>query len=122
MLLLRLCPLIPFNGLNYIGGITSVSWEEFTMALIGTLPLQLLLVIMGATTQSMMAYHPTEEQRVGLKIVIFSGIAFGIFGLILLWRLCKRQLQEVRSGFEISLSFVFFVLVQTTPARRCGLG
>ena len=50
MLLLRLCPIIPFNGLNYIGGVTSVSLEEYTQALIGILPITLLWCTVGAVS------------------------------------------------------------------------
>lgn len=32
-LLLRMCPVIPFNALNYIGGITGVKWQAYTFAL-----------------------------------------------------------------------------------------
>ncbi len=40
-LLLRMCPVIPFNALNYIGGITGVKWQAYTFALIGIFPWQL---------------------------------------------------------------------------------
>lgn len=62
MLLLRLCPIIPFNGLNYIGGVTSVSLEEYTQALIGILPITLLWSTVGAVSSIQMLQECTEHQ------------------------------------------------------------
>lgn len=50
--LLRMCPIIPFNALNYIGGITGIKWTAYTFALIGILPWQIVLVFIGATVGS----------------------------------------------------------------------
>ena len=38
MLLLRLSPLIPFNALDYISGVTSISLRDYSLALCGILP------------------------------------------------------------------------------------
>ena len=38
MLMLRLCPILPFNALNYVGGVTKISMEEYTFALVGIIP------------------------------------------------------------------------------------
>ena len=40
--LLRLSPIIPYNALNYIAGATAVSFRDYTFALIGLLPGELV--------------------------------------------------------------------------------
>eukprot|EP00978_Attheya_sp_CCMP212_P038547 scaffold192017_cov55-Attheya_sp.AAC.1 len=94
MLLLRLCPIVPFNGLNYIGGITKVSPKDFTFALVGTLPFQLLLVIIGATTKSLVEVDPNNTQELWLIIVVCAGIGFGIVAIVAAWKTCKKELQK----------------------------
>lgn len=97
MLLLRLCPLIPFNGLNYCCGITGVRLEDFAMSLIGILPFQIFTVFVGATAGSLALrdqskYNPSQE--VGFVILIASGCAFGIIALVYIWKLVKKELRK----------------------------
>ena len=96
MLLLRLCPIVPFNGLNYIGGVTKVSAQDFTLALVGTLPFQLLLVLIGATAENLVEIDLTNAQQLGLIIVVCAGIGFGIVAIIVTWKNCQKELQKVR--------------------------
>lgn len=101
MLLLRLCPLIPFNGLNYICGITGVSLEDFTMSLVGVLPFQIFTIMVGATTGTLalrLARHDdyNKSQQVGFVILLASGIAFGLLALVQTWKFVKKELRKVR--------------------------
>lgn len=79
MLLLRLCPLIPFNGLNYICGITGVKWEEFTLSLIGILPLQILMVAIGATAGSLTKAQSlgNNDHQLVATVLVGVGLASG---------------------------------------------
>jgi uncharacterized membrane protein YdjX (TVP38/TMEM64 family) len=102
MLLLRLCPLIPFNGLNYCCGITGVSLEDFTMGLIGILPFQVFTVIVGATTGTfaLRSAHNvgqdqySSNQEIGFVILIASGCAFGLIALVYIWKVVKQELRK----------------------------
>jgi uncharacterized membrane protein YdjX (TVP38/TMEM64 family) len=117
LLLLRLCPLIPYNALNYLGGITKVSWKTFTLSLIGMLPYQILIIVMGASAGSL-AYakqlenaqddddpheefedyenvETTEEQEMLLLLVTSMGIATLIIAMVLTFRYTKKELQKV---------------------------
>jgi hypothetical protein len=100
MLLLRLCPLIPFNGLNYICGITGVSLHDFTLSLVGILPSLIFTAVVGATagTLALSSNHNSiysNSQQLGWIILICSGVAFGIIALVLTWKLVKKELQKV---------------------------
>ncbi|KAL7517774.1 hypothetical protein ACHAWX_002662 [Stephanocyclus meneghinianus] len=52
-LLLRLSPIIPFNIINYIGGVTAISLKDYTRALIGILPGTVLYCFIGASAGSL---------------------------------------------------------------------
>ncbi|EED86849.1 predicted protein, partial [Thalassiosira pseudonana CCMP1335] len=52
MILMRLNPLIPFGVLNYLFGISGVSWESFILAMVGVMPWHLWLICLGASANS----------------------------------------------------------------------
>lgn len=121
MLLLRLCPLIPFNGLNYCCGITGVRLEDFCMSLIGILPFQIFTVFVGATAGSFALrdkdkYNPSQE--VGFVVLIASGVAFGIIALVYIWKLVKKELRKVSSyGGNAFRCFVLLYVVERITQR-----
>lgn len=105
MLLLRLCPIIPFNGLNYCCGITGVKLEAFAFSLVGVLPFQIYTVIVGATTGSLRLSsagpeYNNESQRVGWMLLIAAGCTFGIVALVYTWKLVKKELRKVRNDIS----------------------
>ena len=88
MLLLRLCPLIPFNGLNYCCGITGVRSEDFAKSLIGILPFQIFTVFVGATAGNFALRDQGEYnaiQEVAFVVLIASGVACGIIAPVYTW-------------------------------------
>ena len=94
MLLLRLNPLVPFGVLNYLFGITGVGWEEFLLAMVGIVPWHTLLLFPGASAETM--YDEDVETTLAGVILIGIGVAFGILGLVIMWRYAKVELQKVR--------------------------
>eukprot|EP00538_Stauroneis_constricta_P013402 CAMPEP_0119545904 /NCGR_PEP_ID=MMETSP1352-20130426/520_1 /TAXON_ID=265584 /ORGANISM="Stauroneis constricta, Strain CCMP1120" /LENGTH=336 /DNA_ID=CAMNT_0007590523 /DNA_START=110 /DNA_END=1117 /DNA_ORIENTATION=+ len=94
MLLLRLCPLIPFSALNYIGGVTGISWVEFGASIVGILPLLVLTVTMGATAGNIVSSNPTADQQLTLSIMMFAGVGFLIIAVIIAWRFAKKELES----------------------------
>eukprot|EP00577_Skeletonema_sp_RCC1716_P032417 CAMPEP_0113427700 /NCGR_PEP_ID=MMETSP0013_2-20120614/31451_1 /TAXON_ID=2843 ORGANISM="Skeletonema costatum, Strain 1716" /NCGR_SAMPLE_ID=MMETSP0013_2 /ASSEMBLY_ACC=CAM_ASM_000158 /LENGTH=247 /DNA_ID=CAMNT_0000316163 /DNA_START=131 /DNA_END=871 /DNA_ORIENTATION=+ /assembly_acc=CAM_ASM_000158 len=48
-LLLRLSPIVPFNAINYIAGVTGISLKDYVIALIGILPGTILYCFIGAS-------------------------------------------------------------------------
>ena len=50
--LLRMCPLVPFTAFNYVMGITSVSFFDYTIGSIAILPGTIVYVFIGTTIGS----------------------------------------------------------------------
>ena len=49
MLLLRLCPVIPFNLLNYMMGITAIRFQDYMIGSTAMIPGTLVYVFIGTT-------------------------------------------------------------------------
>jgi hypothetical protein len=96
MLLLRLCPIIPFHGLNYIGGVLSVSVQQFAKSMVGIVPMMLLWIYCGASSQILgqARLSGTEEVGITWMILLGSGTAFGIIGLVLIWKFAIKELTK----------------------------
>lgn len=96
MLLLRLCPVVPFNGLNYIGGVTAISMEDFVFALIGVLPLILFTVVLGATAESLLVNQQDQDLTVQefavRKVQIVVGLLFVMVAVIITLYKAKKEL------------------------------
>lgn len=52
VLLLRLCPLVPFNAFNYAMGITAVSFFDYAIGGFGMIPGTIVYVFIGTTLGS----------------------------------------------------------------------
>ena len=52
VLMLRLCPLVPFNAFNYAIGITAVKFWDFAIGGVGMIPATVLYVFVGTTLGS----------------------------------------------------------------------
>jgi uncharacterized membrane protein YdjX (TVP38/TMEM64 family) len=76
MVLLRLCPIIPFNALNYVGGITAVTFEEFVLSLVGILPLTVLTVLAGATASSIASANRGDDYSLRITYLVLMGVGF----------------------------------------------
>ena len=105
-LLLRMCPVIPFNALNYIGGITGVKWQAYTFALIGILPWQIVLVFIGATVGGVNNMHEDDQNSYN-TVSITIGCVFSVISLLFMWYYARKELkreiaahQEVEPGEE----------------------
>jgi len=105
MLLLRLCPLIPYNGLNYLGGITGLPWETFMFSLVGMLPYQIFIICMGATAGHFStneeesdaaeeSSETTELQLIGKIILMGGGVAAFLIAMAITFRFTMKELQK----------------------------
>jgi uncharacterized membrane protein YdjX (TVP38/TMEM64 family) len=110
MILLRLSPLIPYNALDYISGVTSISLWQYSLALIGILPGTILFCSIGATASSLAdgTKAAKENDQVRLWSMIM-GILFALAGISVASYYSKVeldriiQMQEVEEASRIDL-------------------
>ncbi|KAL7578394.1 hypothetical protein ACA910_012794 [Epithemia clementina (nom. ined.)] len=103
MALLRLCPIIPFNALNHVGGITKISLEEYTFAMIGIIPNIVLWVLVGATTNNIQNTDTEGGVHVFYITMLVCGIIFAVVGLFLLYRFGRDELhREIKAQRALS--------------------
>jgi uncharacterized membrane protein YdjX (TVP38/TMEM64 family) len=95
MLLLRLCPLIPFSAVNYIGGITGAKAVHFTLALVGMLPGQILTIFIGATASSIQGKELSGRERRIQLIAINLGLLLAFVSFVIIWYFARKELKKV---------------------------
>jgi len=94
--LLRLCPIIPFNGLNYIGGITDVKMSEYILSLVGILPITAFTVSAGATTENLMGMrgYYTARQYIGYFTLMGVGAVFFAVAMLVTAFFARKELER----------------------------
>lgn len=95
MILLRLSPLIPYNALDYMSGITSISLVAYCLALIGILPGTILFCFLGATASSLTESTSSKHEVVRIISLVF-GLVFAIIGVAVASYYSKVELNKVR--------------------------
>lgn len=98
MLLLRLSPLIPFNALDYISGVTSISLRDYALALCGILPGTIMFCMVGATASSLADADSMSGSRTLRIISLVSGLLFAVLGVSAASYYSKSELNKVRRG------------------------
>ena len=73
MTLLRLSPIIPFNAINYIAGVTALGFWSYFWALLAILPGTTLYVFLGATAGSLSDSEMGGEDPTITIIVVVVG-------------------------------------------------
>ena len=93
MILLRLCSIIPFNALNYIGGVTGVTLRDFNLSLVGIIPRFLIDAVIGGTAESLMAsdYSLSDIKCWTLLLSCFIGLV----ALFFIIHLSRVELKKV---------------------------
>lgn len=93
MALLRLSPIIPFNAINYISGITSISLLSYSMANIAIIPGTILFVFVGASTSCI-----SNNMGNGATVTIVSfviGAVFALIAIVLTSVYARRELNQI---------------------------
>ena len=94
--LLRLSPLVPFNVINYIAGVTSVSFRDYAISLFAILPGTILFVFLGASAGSLTESATSGGDNSTITIIVaVVGAVFGILAIVMTARYAKRELQRV---------------------------
>jgi uncharacterized membrane protein YdjX (TVP38/TMEM64 family) len=101
MVLLRLSPIIPFNVLNYVSGITGIQFHHYCIALLGMIPGTVLYVFLGASAGSLSEIgddndgNEEEESKTITIVVIVVGVIFGILAVGVTSYYAKQELNKV---------------------------
>ena len=108
MVLLRLSPLIPYNALDYMSGITAIPLWSYTVAMLGMLPGAVSLCFIGASASSLTDNSATENRT--LKIVtIVAGVGFAAGGVFVASYYSKRELERVSNWYRGRTQVYFLV-------------
>eukprot|EP00804_Cyclotella_cryptica_P009008 CCRYP_003115-RB/>CCRYP_003115-RB protein AED:0.07 eAED:0.14 QI:0/0.5/0.4/1/0.5/0.4/5/1706/938 len=100
-LLLRLSPAMPFNALNYIGGITAVSFRDYWRATcIGITPGLLWTIFVGATfgtinNRGVDGKDEFDRDSIRKGVVLGLGIGLGVMGLIGTAMYARQELTKI---------------------------
>jgi uncharacterized membrane protein YdjX (TVP38/TMEM64 family) len=99
MALMHLSPVIPFTALNYVAGITSISFSSFAVSLVFILPGSVLYVFVGASAGSLAesARNGKGNKAVTIGIVVL-GIVFAIAGVFLTSHFARKELNQIIEG------------------------
>lgn len=95
MLLLRLSPLIPYNALDYISGITSISVQHYSLALVGLLPGGIVMCYIGATASSLADGAAATENKAVRTAVLIAGLFFALAGTAVASYYSKIELDKI---------------------------
>jgi len=103
MLLLRLSPIIPFNAINYIVGVTAISFRDYILAMFAMLPGTVLYVFLGASAGSLADSANSGDNITVTIIVIVVGVVFGIAAIAATSYYAKKELNRVLAARQASV-------------------
>jgi len=116
MVLLRLSPIIPFNVLNYVSGITAIKFIHYCLACFAMLPGTILYVFLGASAGSLSEIgggnedennandadlddetieQLEKEDKTVTIVVIVVGVVFGVLAIAVTSYYAKQELNKV---------------------------
>ena len=95
MALLRLSPIIPFNVLNYIAGVTAIGFWQYVWAMFAVLPGTILYVFLGASAGSLADSANSGDNSFVTIIVVVVGIVFGVLAVALTSYYARQELRKV---------------------------
>ncbi len=94
--LLRLSPLVPFNAINYLLGVTAVTLRPYILSCLGMLPGTLLYVYIGSSAGSLIDSESSADNNKTLTIVgIVVGIVFGVGAVAATTYYAKKELAKI---------------------------
>ena len=105
VLLTRLCPIFPFNLLNYAFGVTQVSLKDYILGSFGIIPGTVLYVYMGslATDLAMInqGYQPTNpEAQIWKWVMQIIGLIATIAITVYVTKIAQKALRESMIAVE----------------------
>lgn len=96
MTLLRLSPIVPFNLLNYIAGVTAIPFWSYFWANFGILPGTVLYVFLGASAGSLTdSANSGDDNMTVTVVVIVVGVVLGILAIAVTSYYARKELNKV---------------------------
>lgn len=94
--LMRLSPIIPFNAINYLLGVTAVPLRSYILSCMGMLPGTLLYVYVGSSAGSLIDSESSANNNKTLTIVgIVVGVLFGVGAVAATAFYAKKELKKI---------------------------
>jgi uncharacterized membrane protein YdjX (TVP38/TMEM64 family) len=125
MVLLRLSPIIPFNVINYVAGVTAISFWSYVLALFAIIPGTVLYVFLGASAGSLADSANSGDNLTVTIIVVVVGVIFGFLAIALTSYYAKKELNRVvasrQAEIEIEHEQLDEELVPETPPESNAL-
>ncbi|CAM9491348.1 unnamed protein product [Pylaiella littoralis] len=108
MILLRLSPLVPFSGFNFIAGLTKVSLRDYLAGCAGIVPGTLAFVYIGASTagtmneQEAMAEEDADRTQCLIRLItlIVGGVA-AVLAIVAVTVYARRALKQALVESEL---------------------
>jgi len=97
IVLLRLSPLVPYNVLNYVCGVTSVSFRDYAIGMFGILPGTFLYVLLGSSAGSLVDSSSSGDNSTVRTVSIVVGIVFAILGVYATTYYANKELNTILS-------------------------
>ena len=100
IILLRLCPLIPFTILNYLMGGTAISINKYILGSFGMIPGTIVYVFIGTTISSIAdaASGNTSgngNNKILILVLIIVGSILACAGIVYVSIVAKKKLKEI---------------------------
>lgn len=95
MALLRLSPIIPFNALNYIAGVSAIGYKQYVWTLFAILPGTILYVFLGASAGSLTDSANSGDSMTITIVVIVVGVVFGLLAVALTSYYARQELHKI---------------------------
>ena len=103
MLLLRLSPLIPYNALDYMSGVTSISTKDYSLALTGLLPGTIVFCYLGATASSLAEGRTSSEDGPIQTVAMVLGVIFALAAIVVASYYSRLELDKVSACLCVHL-------------------
>lgn len=96
MILLRLSPIVPFNAINYILGVTSAKLRDYMLACFAMLPGTILYTFLGSSAGSLVESASTGSGNLTVTIiVVVFGVVFGVLSIVATTYYAKKELNKI---------------------------
>ena len=94
MLMLRLCPLMPFNATNYAMGLTAITFWDFALGGFGMIPVMTVDIFVGTTLGSLTeVINGDYKGGIASLILLIVGCILAIVAIVWISLVVKKYLK-----------------------------